>query len=152
MTELERYKRAVAHLKLQLEDKHCSFDAYQEMFRTVDAILNPLPEMEEVEVVRWMCTTCDETYDFRPVTSECGAKLNEHGGECNGTEYVKLTGTFQRPKPQPVERSVSVDVRVKASSGGDKGQPILPSGYYATFQDFPECHGKTGTLTFTWTE
>jgi len=97
-TELERYKEVVELAKTKifaLGDREAlfQFDA------DVNAILNPPPEMETVEVdlgTRWMQVQRGEIYQQEPA---------DHAKYLY--QKVKLTGTFTHPKPQPVMRSVS---------------------------------------------
>lgn len=135
-TELERYKEALNVALAYLKAYPSSF---REPLRDINAILNPPPEMETIEVKRWECKTCGEMFKSQAV----------NGGNpcCWGMDtLIPLTGTFQRPKAQPVERSVSVE-------GYVNGLGSLSNGRHGDiFNEYHECRGKKGVVTFTWQE
>lgn len=132
-TELERCKEAlqVAIEELGTKNRHtlektCEAASVEALER-MDKILNPPVEMETFKVVRWYCPKCNST--------DC-----ETGGHF--FESVKLTGTYPRPKKQPVERSVPVTL-----------ESTLSGHVVATFDalaDRSAVIDKTGT--FIWVE
>jgi hypothetical protein len=61
-------------------------------------------------------------------------------------EQYTVIGTYQRPKPQKEEKSVSGEVKWVRSSGC-----TYPIGRDIDF-DWADVLGKTGVLTFTWQE
>lgn len=97
------------------------------------------PEMEEIEV------ECYAT--VWPDKSICSLMVQLPEVMEESQNLVKLTGTYLRPVPQKVERSVSIDAEIQNGRHGYRAGTILDE-----FTDFPECHGKRGTLTFTWEE
>ena len=124
-TELERCKEAlqVAIEELGTKNRHtlektCEAASVEALER-MDKILNPPVEMETFKVVRWYCPKCNST--------DC---------ETGGHESVKLTGTYPRPKKQPVERSASV--------------AFTTNGWERCDGEWREVSGKTGT--FIWVE
>lgn len=104
MEELGRYKEAMDRVMTAIRCWGLDY-AYvvEPLAREINSILNPPPEFETVEVIQF-CTigargnavsvydTAEELKDARPATPD--------------SEIVKLTGTYQRPKPQKVDRSV----------------------------------------------
>lgn len=108
-TELERYKEALRVAALALDNMigHGYNTFIRETQSEIDAILNPQPEMEMVEVVKWVpfnsagIPSSNVLYD-----TEDAAKFASH---CKG-QVVKVVGTYQRPKPQKVERSAMVSI------------------------------------------
>lgn len=158
-TELERCKEALAVARHAMailanvqpgESPFQLITAYQ---KDIDTILNPPPEMEEVELVSWAIIAPS---GFIETTSTNEGLQRDQVGNPNspfyGYQVVPLTGTIKRPKKQPVERSVTA-VGVKFDSG-DCGTSIWPHGANLTGDAtvWSNLHGKTGTLTFTWTE
>jgi len=106
--------------------------------------LRPPPEMETVGITQYSVYTpknggCLGTYH----TEEEANRVM-----CPGFELVKLTGSYQRPKKQPVEKSISVEAEIRPDGviTSHCSTPIQP------FMQHPECHGKAVTLTATWTE
>ena len=98
----------------------------------ITAILHPEPQYEEVAVERWAVFEDDDLIFY---ASETAAKLNNPG-----CDVFAMKGTCRRAIPQPVERSVLVF----------KGTVQKTTPY--TGSTLAECIGKTGTLTFTWTD
>ena len=103
---------------------------------SVHQILDPPPEMETVSFTIWQMVDQNNTSrgwypDFKPTLSNSEAEA--------GFRILQFECQDQRPKKQPVERSVSA------------GDVVLTSGN-VLLQTFPKILGKTGTLTFTWTE
>jgi hypothetical protein len=139
MTEIERYKKALAAVV-------CRFNVIAGLMdrtsaeREIESILHP-KEYEDVELVRYCVIRADGV-----------EKWYGHGanpGIMEGEQIVKLTGTLRREKVRPVERSVTVKVRV--NSGGDPfSDPDDQNG--CPFHNHPETYGKRGVLTFTWQE
>jgi hypothetical protein len=102
----------------------------------VTTIRNPPPEIEEVTLTRWETTGpsgCPEWSTF-------GADAADW--ERKGQIVIELTGTYKRPKPRKVEKSIIIKSVFVDLRGQLTCQPIFRQG--------PE--GKTGTLTFSWTE
>lgn len=99
-------------------------------------MLNPPLEMEDVEVVRYKLVYDDGKLsgcrDFGSVDA-----VHQFCPDATGGNIVKLTGTYQRPKPQTVERSVNIEISLMGLA--------IP----ASAKDGGYC-GRTGT--FTWTE
>lgn len=152
MTELERYKEAYAVAMEYLSDFTTS---YKQAHQDCHAILNPPPATEEVEVVRLMCNKCQrvQSEGFNPAVEVCFC--HETGQPLDQWTYTELKGTYTRPVPQKVERSVSTNAMV---GGAGCPKQYISEGDVAAFDEdcpffsHPECHGKTGTLTFTWEE
>lgn len=143
-TELERAERAlgvaVDTLK-SISQGSCPTWLRTECYgalESVGAILNPPPEMESVEVVRW---TFGDGCDTFATEDEACDNATRSG------EVYKLTGFRHRPKPQPVERSVSGPVEWVR-----EGINAIPLSSGAPYFDFDAVVGKTGTLTFAWME
>lgn len=89
MKDLERYKAALEDI-----DRHMKGHwSHEYVATTVAFALRPPPEMETVEVVRHLCLSCNEVW-------------SELQPDCCG-EIVRLTGSHQRPKLQPVEMSAA---------------------------------------------
>lgn len=141
MTELQRHKEAVAYVAVEMR-KLSGLDyamTTEHILCEMDKILNPPPAVETVEVdlgTRWMHKKRKEIYSQKPAYHA----LPEY-------EEIKLTGTFTR-EVQKVERSVSVEAYVDSLAricANDR------DGRSALWYEH-ECHGKTGTLTFTWEE
>lgn len=150
MTELERYREAtVVAMTAIAELQGADNRAYTgpraiEALNAINAILNPQPEMETVEVVRWAIVApsgfVEETYP-----SQSLALAGTEAVKYSGYSVVPLTGQYQRPKPQKVARSVSVEgIRIN-----DIGQPRYN---LSPIIKFPDAAGKTVTLTATWEE
>lgn len=158
MTELERYKEAVEVLLdavNELRHRGCVHHDRPEEIRyfaditrvKVSTILNPPPEMEEVEVVRYECATCGWVSGrVTDEVKECPCGTSQH------KEFIKLTGTYKRPVPQKVEKSVSIKAKVADGSSALGPGDVAQCDDTFSFIDHPECHGKHGTLTFTWQE
>jgi len=102
----------------------------------IEDLLNPKPEMETTTVERWTFGDGCDTF----ATEEEARDNATHSGE-----VYKLTGTYQRPKPQPVEKSVSGTVRggrglisidVSLEHQGDP--PPMGSAVTLTWQEIPK--------------
>jgi len=100
-SEIERYKEALK----SAVDFIVKFDPSLggPTLKHIDCLVNPLPEMETVEVTQYSVYTpknggCLGTYHTKEEASRVMSP---------GFEMVKLTGSYQRPKKQPVEKSVS---------------------------------------------
>lgn len=135
-TELEKYKAA-----LNIASEVLSWvtgSRAQEALQTIHEVLNPPVEMDTVESVFWREVGVDDGTLYG--VYEEGTKPSK------GCELVKFTGTYQHPKKRTKEHSLTVNVRV--TSCGQIGE----RGGTPHFKDYPEALGKTGTLTFTWTE
>lgn len=151
-TELERTKKALDTALIALET--CSRCMVSEALNAgvkayiadINAILNPPPALEEVEVEAWTCKVCGTLRDTKePITGNPCCWKDEN--------YVQLLGSFQRPKPQPVVRSVSVEAQIGGGTGYVSGSCRLAEAHdLPALANFPECHGKRVTLTATWTE
>lgn len=141
-TELERYQAAHAHIFNRL-NKAMARWWIDRLGAEVDAILQPPPTYEEVTVERWLCPEC----------GNCNNETESAAYGCCGTfgedgVAPKLTGTRRVPVKQPVRKRVSVKAEISDSGVsyliGIRARPER--------RDHPDCHGKTGTLTFEWEE
>lgn len=56
---------------------------------------DPIAEIKNIEIERWMCAECDNVCDFDPKKTICGASLNAKGDFCKSTSYIKLTGLIR---------------------------------------------------------
>jgi hypothetical protein len=142
--ELERYKEAIRVLLLRLNNfESCGYSTViRDVEKEVHAILNPPPAMETVEVKRW-AVVAPSGYVEVTYSDKESAESRTASGAFQGYRVVPLTGTYQRPVKQKVERSVSVEVVVAP------GGRLLPT----LMRESPvDLEGKTGTLTFTWEE
>ena len=146
--ELERYKEALEVAKdalisrtlgpypsgLRKED----YDALERISKA----LNPPPDMETVEVVRWECEKCGYSYKKEPLNNICiHPRENHTHPSC--TTFIKLTGTFERAKPQPVERSMEI---LLCKHDGVLAVQILGDGTCDDLADMTE--GKRCNLTW----
>ena len=141
MTKLERTERA---LDVAMRLLKCTADGTANYFTKeyanerlaeIDAILHPV-EVEELPVVRWMCPHCDKVWPGDTVFQQC----------C-GLPLIKLTGTIRRDK-KVVERRVEIK---GATFVLDNSAPHFCQKILAPWSDDVPT-GKTGTLTFEWTE
>ena len=141
MTELERYKRAmeIALTNMCRRNRHRSSvtceEATQAALNEINAILHPEPQYEDVTVERWECMDCSLTE--REAFDIC---------QCSSANVAKLSGPYRRAIPQPVERTLTII----ASVGAD-GR-IATDVWELMRKSNPDPRGKTGTLTFTWTD
>jgi hypothetical protein len=120
-------------------------------FNQIMAILKPEPEMETVTVERWGAIWPDgRTSDGLWDTVEIAAAMTD--GPNGAGVPIKLTGTITRPKPAPVERSVSVSGVVISKSGGFDTWPKDPAFGSTNLFQRTAAEGKTVTLTATWSE
>lgn len=55
------------------------------------------PRMETVEVKMWKCRDCGHAWDYMPRI--CPYTSEDYC--CNGRNFIELTGTYQRPVPEP---------------------------------------------------
>ena len=141
MTELERYKKALALARCNFESMASYTGTFAEQAKNVltavDAILNPPPVYEEVTVERWECQKCGRVYmGAIYAIAPCG-----YNG-CNGTDYKPLPFTRRVQVAQKVERSVSVEARINGFGN------VFSLNGDSLFSEHPEVHSKTGTLTF----
>lgn len=131
MGELERYKKA---LDWVLGSPLAGSSQLVKV--SIDEILNPPPEFETVEVVRWETTNrhgCPEWSTFAD---------DAENWRKEGREVIELTGTFQRPKPVKVERSAE---GVVSGRGG-----MVPTIYVTIPQGGAPMPGEA--VTVTWQE
>lgn len=133
LSELERYKRALEWIA-RVNAMDCE---YREMAQR--ALIPPPPEMEEVEVVHWAI--------YERGLFVCTVDDPKHIGA--NQMAVKLIGSYQQEKPQPVERSVKVKAAI--AKDGRIQVDIFDALRSSEIHD-KGCLGKTGTLTFTWTD
>ncbi len=75
-------------------------------FDQIMAILAPEPEMETVVVNRWECRTCGHIHLSNPLIDGCSCMSADYISIA--TDFISITGTFQRPKPKPVDRSAKL--------------------------------------------
>ena len=107
MTKLERTEKALAVAEANLK----SIASYRGTFgeqannalKGIADILNPPPEMETVEVKR-VGIYHVKTGEFNCSVTEEIASKPSFIKEWPGCVAIPLTGTYQRPKPAPVER------------------------------------------------
>lgn len=132
MKELERVNSALTKAMAGLA---CA--GYMETLKEVNEILNPPPEMETVIESIWRHKVTMEVVDDQPPLADIE----------NWQEYV---GSVKRPKPQKVQRSV-VNVDATVTTAGET-IAIHSGSCGSPFKYNTECHGKNGTLTFTWEE
>lgn len=101
MKELERYKKAIeaARVNLMSLDQNYNMILAGETLDIINAILNPSPAAEEVEVVAYKCTSCGAYYDDGELlfsdqsTADCT--------NCGKVGFIaKLKGRITRPVPQ----------------------------------------------------
>lgn len=133
-------------IRLSADSKYTA-DLANQGVKLVNAILNPEPEMEDVEIVRWECPKCNAVrIDPKFIL--------DHSCEVVAADLIKLTGTVQRPKPQPVEKRVSVEADIADGRGRfEAGTPMsVALGGKNVFSDHPELFGKTVTLTAVYQE
>lgn len=146
MTELERYKEALEYALSEHDRLH---KACSDRIRVdVSLILNPPPEMEEVTVERWSWGGFFRTFETKEQAL--------HDADSN-EPVTKLRCTYRRAGPQKVERSVSIEAEINGNYRHPLGDVFGKSEGVAAynkvaFYDHPECHGKRGTLTFSWEE
>ena len=109
MTELERYKEAVAYFRTQLRLLGLDFihDANR-ICDGADKILSPPPEYEEVEVVQWGVVAPSGFVEttFHNESPAIGATEDSRSRYFQYS-VVKLTGT-RRVEKRKVERSATV--------------------------------------------
>lgn len=121
-------------------------------FEQIMAIIAPPPEMEDVDVTSWAIIAPSGFIETTSINEELqqGQVANENS-PYYGYRVVKLAGTYQRVKPKPVERSVSVEVLV--TDGGSTIERVTAAATHgAPFRGHSEISGKEGILTFTYTE
>lgn len=132
--ELSRHKEALKVAIGALRELGLDYAHFTETVeKRVAAVLEPPEEFEEVSVERFYCPICNDTYSERGTDRCCDPDAS----------LIKLTGTVKRPVKRPVVREAQVE-GVTIAHGADK-----PASNYC-FCDYPECHGKTGTLIFRW--
>lgn len=148
-TELERTKAAlevaincIKNAKSNMSVGGPMYEGYSKTLDRISSLLTPPTEYEEVPVARYFVASqpnASAIFEDEELAKRC----------CLQNEVpVILKGIWKRPKPQSVERSVSVEVRIGAT-----GIAYLTSGgAQPEWKDHPECHGKTGVQTFNWTE
>lgn len=148
MTELERTKRALSVAKRCIDACTRCVDiptvgaVAKEYLALINSILHPPPEMETVPVTNWVCQGCDFVLRAEPG--------EENEGCCHNTNFVKLTGSYQRLKKQPVEKSVTVEAYVTPEG---EIKRVIKGGYthYPIFGDRGELQHKNVTLTVIYT-
>jgi hypothetical protein len=150
-TELERYKAAL-DLALGSVDSFAGANAGIGVRDEVARILSPPPVYETVEeIVGWV--NVYQWKDSGRLFTSC-----VHGGEetamcqgapsgCERISCQPIKVMVKRPKPQPVERSVSGAVVWQRLHGHMVPVNAGPSPF-----DFSGINEKRGTLTFTWEE
>lgn len=148
MNELERTKKALELAISSLEKNGHSFGIFgleanrsstEKTLANINAILQPEPEFEDVAVVVWAA------YD-RDGGRIAVKDSKEYAEKCDGCVAVsELRGTLRRPKPQKVERSVSVEMVLI-------GRSAEPRYNCSPRICFPGAEGKQVTLTATWEE
>lgn len=152
MTELERHKKAMA-VALEVLDvctRHMESEKYTASTTTdlarINAILNPPPSDEEVEVVRWECKECASTYNEEGIVISKSVDWKGCGCSEDSNMRFRLTGTITRPVPQKVEKSVNIPVVWKRDNW------IVYPCSMDVDSNIHQFEGKTGTLTFIWQE
>ena len=149
MTELERTKMAMAYVA-----ERCILSVETE--RGIEAILNPPPEIEEVEeTVGWgniYRLPSGRLYVGSSADKEtCDSYERDNGNPKVGCQEIKVK--VQRPKPPKVERSATVEAWVDYE--GDvfgKSGGRVPGYERLAFRDMDEPRERFVTLTATWTE
>ena len=150
MNELGRTKRAL-EVAIVAMNKAYNLATHQWLaleLHNINRILNPPQEMETVEVKKWL--VINEHGDAICAYQDSGQPRDHYPHP--QYQVVEVNGTFQRPKPRPVERSVNVEAHVVDGTGAFMAGSILSMDNCPLLESFTECHGKTGTLTFTWQE
>jgi len=152
-TKIERLEKAV---EIALDSftnmKQFSFRADSEnaasAIRAIQQVLASPPEMETVEVTVWAIVAPS---GFVETTSGNEDLQRSQVGNDNSPffkyQVVSLTGSYQRPKKQPVEKIWTLHNAslVEDRSGSCRWVRVAPFP-----DDIPI--GKTGTLVYTYTE
>lgn len=162
MTELERHKEAMAVAMVALKSVSANMTAF-EALEDIDRILTPPQEFKDVEVSAGWVNIYEKTaapgrllgvYTFA-TKEEADKAATEVSADRIDCQEIKTT--IRRAVPQKVERSVSIEAEINGNYRHPLGYVFGKSEGVAAynkvaFYDHPECHGKRGVLTFTWTE
>lgn len=93
MTTKEKLELALKGLE-KIANGECSNEEY-----FAARLYNKLttPRTEPVEVKMWKCRDCGHAWDYMPRI--CPYTSEDYC--CNGKNFIELTGTYQRPIPEP---------------------------------------------------
>ncbi len=144
-TELEKTKEA---LEIAVDALRDAYDTGRNQIisvklASISAILAPDPvEIETVELVRWESQNPAGYPEWTTFSDDADDWRRE------GRRVVELTGSFTRPKKQPVVKRVSIPAQI-SSSGQSFNDPAAAKPEWS---HHTECHNKRGVLTFEWEE
>jgi hypothetical protein len=106
MSDEEKYKEALEEISKLVVYKGITYiNVLSEIEAVCKKSLNPPPEMGEVEVVAWECTTCGCIQKNNPPKT-CGNCF----GPAFHDDFIKLTGTRLVPKKQKVKRREEIEI------------------------------------------
>jgi hypothetical protein len=112
-------------------------------------LVNPVIPTEEREVKGWAIVRISDgcVNEYSDTKEDAEESLAEHHTP-SAYRIAELTGKYSVPVPPKKVKSISVPVRVDKDGYPQNTDFNKHLGY--PFRTFSECHGKTGTLTFTW--